>query len=101
MTIPNKRFYKLKWVQKYSIKPILSKGTLAYYKWAQKIGRREFLKRSHRKTIKFNRKNPGSIHWRVFKCKILKNKNVSINKLNELKAVIIKNKSVKNLRKTV
>jgi len=95
MTMPNTRYSKSKWVQKYSIKPIISEATLKWYKWCEKIGRREYLKKSKIKTIKFNKKHPGNLKYRVFKSTVLKNKNVNPELLIQFKTLIEKNKSVK------
>lgn len=80
----------IKWVMKYSKKPIfqMTPGTLAYYKWAQKIGRREFLKKSREKTATFEKKHPGNSYFRVFKTLYLRDKNVSNDLLMEFKMLI-------------
>lgn len=100
MTLPNKKSIKLKWVQKYSVKPFLKDSTINWYKSCQKMGRREFLKRSRIKTNKFNKKNPGNLQWRVFKTTILKNKDLSYQKLTGLKSKIHRNQSVKGIQNT-
>lgn len=98
MTLPNKKSIKLKWVQKYSVKPFLKQSTINWYKSCQKMGRREYLKRSRIKTAKFDKKHPGNKHWRVFKATVLKDKNLSYQKLTALKGKIEKNKSFDGIK---
>lgn len=100
MTMPNMNS-KLKWIQKYSIKPINNKGTIAYYKWAQKIGRREFIKKSHQKTARFERKHPGNNHWRVFKATVLKDEKLSQKLFNKVKKKIETYKTVRGIEKYI
>lgn len=87
----------IKWLQKYSKKPIaqLTPGTISYYKWAQKIGRKEYLKLSRQKTNRFERKHKGNLQFRVFKSVILKNKNVSLELMVKFKNLIEQKKSAK------
>lgn len=98
MTMPNNQF-KIKWVEKYSVKPFITKETLNWYKWCQKIGRREYLKRSREKTARFARKHPGNNHWRVFKATILNEMKLDAKTINRLKRKVERNQSVKGLRK--
>lgn len=78
------------WNFKYSRKPLtmLSDGTLYWYKWASKVGRKYYLKRSKIKTKRFERKHPGNLSFRVFKTLVLKNKNVNPRLMFKLKKLI-------------
>lgn len=99
MTMPNKNLAKENpWVLKYSIKPLLSKGTLNWYKYCQKIGRRKYLKKSRLKTLKFNKNNPGNLNFRVFKSTTLKSKNVNPELQIKFKRLVESNKSAKGMR---
>jgi hypothetical protein len=85
------------WHKRYGLKPLnnLTKGTLNYYKWCTKIGRKQYLAKSRIKTKKFNKNHPGNLHFRVFKCTTLKGKNVSPELLLNFKTVIENEKSTK------
>lgn len=91
------------WVEKYSRRSIfgLKPGTIMVYKWAEKIGRRKYLKLSRAKTARFNKNNPGNLQWRVFKCKILKKENVSNELFLKCKNKIEKYNSVRGMEKYV
>ncbi len=62
-----------KWHNNYGLKPLetLSKGTLKYYKWVTKMGRKEYLRRSQIKTKRFEKKHPGNRNFRVMKSTVL------------------------------
>lgn len=100
MTMPNIRI-QLKWVQKYSIKnpTLLTKGTLNYYKWAQKMGRKKFLKWNHKKNAKFIKNHPNNLNYRVFKSTILKNKNVNSELLINFRNLIENKGTAKGAKK--
>lgn len=85
------------WHNRYGLKPLshLSKETINWYKWCSKIGRKEYLKKSREKTQKFEQKHIGNRAFRVFKCMILKNKNVNIKLESKFKKLIENKASVK------
>lgn len=85
------------WSKKYGRKPFksLTKGTCSYYQWCAKLGRREFLLRSRIKDTVFQINNMENLNWRVFKCTILKGKNVSPEMLLKFKKLVETKGSVK------
>lgn len=85
------KFHKvLEWSNKYGVKPFeeLSVGTLHWYNWASKVGRRKYLKKSRMSTKKFVTNNPSNLNFRVFKSTVLKGKNVTPELLNDFKTLI-------------
>lgn len=81
----------LEWSDKYSsIKSFdkLSNGTMVWYNWCSKVGRKKYLKCSRIKTKRFVNKNPNDLNFRVFKTKILKGKNVNIKLMGKFKKLI-------------
>jgi len=89
-----------KWVEKYSNTPVmrLTPGTINWYKWCAKIGRREYLRKSRLKTARFEKKHPGNKYWRVFKCTVLKNENVSNELFLKCKTKIEKYQTVRGMK---
>jgi len=85
------------WSKKYGVKPYktLTSGTIGWYKWCSKQGRRTYLKRSRIKYKRFMRTNPSDLSFRVFKSLVLSNKRVSPTLMLKFKRLISKTGSVK------
>jgi hypothetical protein len=73
----------------------MTKGTLNWYQWCCKIGRKEYLRKSNIKTKRFYKYNPNDLQWRVFKTTVLKGKNVSPELMLKFKKLIEVKGSVK------
>lgn len=87
----------LKWIQKYSNNDYgtFSTQTIAWYRSCSKMGRREFLRRSRKKTRLFEKRHPENRKFRVFKCLVLKNKTTNPLVIYNFKKLIEKNRSAK------
>lgn len=102
MVMLNRKLPKY-WHIKYSKTSImnLTPGTINWYKYCEKLGRREYLKRSREKTVRFNEKHPGNLQFRVFKTRVLKEFNVSNELFLKCKNKIEKYNSVRGMKKYV
>lgn len=88
----------IKWSKKYGFKPFksLTNGTIVWYNWCSKISRKDFIKRSRKKTKVFIKHNPNNLLFRVFKATVLNNKNVTPELLIEFKKLINKTGTTRN-----